>query len=150
MTSSPSTIFTSARWVDLALRLSLAIAFLAAVADRFGWCGPPGSANVAWGAWRPFVEYTGTLLPFLPATLVEFSAIAATALEIVFGLWLLSGWQVRIAAYGSAVLLLIFGLTMVVALGWKAPLNYSVFTAAAAAWALAVWHPPCARESPAV
>ena len=62
--------------------------------------------------------------------------MAATAAEVILALWLLIGWQTRLAAYGSALLLLSFALTMTVALGVKAPLNYSVFTAAAAAFAL--------------
>src|SRR5947209_12295890 len=31
------------------LRLALGVTFLAAVSDRFGMWGPPGSPNVAWG-----------------------------------------------------------------------------------------------------
>lgn len=122
--------------VEWSLRVSLAAAFLSAVADRFGLVGPAGSPNVAWGAWQPFVDYTGTLLFFLPKGLVPVAAVAATAAEIIFALCLLIGWQTKLAAYGSAWLLLSFALTMTVALGVKAPLNYSVFTAAAAALAL--------------
>ncbi|MES2596857.1 MAG: DoxX family protein [Verrucomicrobiota bacterium] len=125
------------RAVSWALRLSLSSAFLFAVADRFGLCGPPGAANVAWGAWQPFVEYTGTLLFYLPQAAVQAAAWVATVAEIVLGVWLLTGWQTRLAAYGSMLLLLGFGVSMVLALGVKAPMNYSVFTAAAAAFALA-------------
>ena len=39
------------RIVQIALRLSLAAAFLSAVADRFGWWAPFGQGN--WGAWAP-------------------------------------------------------------------------------------------------
>ena len=130
---------------DLLLRITLATAFLSAVADRFGLCGPVGKANVSWGAWRPFVDYTGTLLFFLPQSLVQAAAVVATAAEVVLGFWLLTGWQTRIAAYASAALLLTFALSMVVGSGWKAPLNYSVFTAAAAAFALGVLNSPATR-----
>lgn len=135
---------------DWALRLSLAAAFLSAVADRFGLCGPPGASNIAWGAWKPFVEYTGTLLPFLPPSLIEASAIAATAAEVVLGLWLIVGWRLRIAAFCSTLLLLLFGLSMAFTLGLKAPLNYSVFTAAAAALALAALHSPGEKKRPTI
>lgn len=37
--------------VGIALRVSLATAFLSAVADRFGWWGPLGQGS--WGAWVP-------------------------------------------------------------------------------------------------
>lgn len=119
------------------LRIALSTAFLSAVADRFGLLGGPGAENIAWGAWQPFVDYTATLLFFLPAGLVSASAIMATVAEVVLGLWLLTAWQTRWAAWASAALLLSFGLSMTVALGIKAPLNYSVFTAMAAAVALA-------------
>lgn len=39
------------RVVRIALRLSLAAAFLSAVADRFGWWEPFGQGT--WGAWVP-------------------------------------------------------------------------------------------------
>lgn len=119
------------------LRIALSTAFLSAVADRFGLLGGPGAENIAWGSWQPFVDYTATLLFFLPAGLVSASAILATGAEVVLGLWLLTAWQTRWAAWASAALLLSFGLSMTVALGIKAPLNYSVFTAMAAAVALA-------------
>lgn len=122
--------------LDWILRLSLASAFLSAVADRFGLTGSAGAANVAWGAWQPFVDYTGTLLPYLPQAVVPAAAVIATAAEVVLGIWLIIGWKVQWAAYASAALLLSFALAMTIALGIKAPLNYSVFTAAAAALAL--------------
>lgn len=119
------------------LRIALFTAFLSAVTDRFGFFGGSGAENVAWGAWQPFVDYTATLLFFLPAALVSVSAIIATAAEIVLGLWLLTAWQTRWAAWASAALLLSFAVSMTLALGIRAPLNYSVFTATAAALALA-------------
>jgi putative oxidoreductase len=131
--------------VAWALRIALSTAFLSAVADRFGLCGGPGANNVAWGAWQPFVDYTGTLLFFLPPALVYMAAIAATAAEVTLGIWLLTGWQSRLAALVSAWLLLSFGVSMVIALGWKAPMNYSVFTAMAAALALAALDQPRRR-----
>ena len=43
------------------LRLALGIAFLAAVADRFGLWGSFGQPNVAWGDFSHFVAYTRKL-----------------------------------------------------------------------------------------
>ncbi|QJE98668.1 DoxX family protein [Luteolibacter luteus] len=119
------------------LRLALATAFLSAVADRFGLWGPPGGKDIAWGAWQPFVDYTGVLLVALPKALIPAAAIMATVAEVVLGLWLLTGWKSRWAALGSTALLLSFAIAMVLSLGVKAPLNYSVFSAMAAAMALA-------------
>jgi hypothetical protein len=52
------------------LRLALAAGFLSAVADRFGLWGPAGAANVAWGAWQPFVDYVAKLNWFAPPQLL--------------------------------------------------------------------------------
>lgn len=123
------------------LRLSLSAAFLSAVADRFGLWGPNGTANVAWGDWQHFAAYSGKLNWFVPSALHPILAWAATTAEIVFGVGLLIPRITRLIALGSGVLLLIFACAMIAALGIKAPLNYSVFTAAAAAFALAVLRP---------
>ena len=44
--------FIACRAVGIAL--ALAVTILSAVADCFGICGPPGSANVSWGDWPHF------------------------------------------------------------------------------------------------
>jgi uncharacterized membrane protein YphA (DoxX/SURF4 family) len=121
----------------LFLRLSIAGGFLSSVADRFGIWGAPGTPNVAWGAWAPFVEYAAKLNWFAPAPIVSFLAWAATFGETVFAVGLIVGWQLRWFALGSGLLLLSFALTMTLALGVKAPLNYSVFAASAGAFFLA-------------
>ena len=120
------------------LPVTIAAAFLSAVADRFGLWGPPGAANIDWGAWQPFVNHTRLLTFYLPQSLAPFAALFATLAEVVLGVWLLVGWRTRVAAYASAALLLTFALSMTLAVGVKSPLNYSTFTAVAAAFALAV------------
>jgi uncharacterized membrane protein YphA (DoxX/SURF4 family) len=125
---------SSARWF---LRLSIAGGFLSSVADRFGIWGVSGTPNVAWGAWTPFVEYAAKLNWFAPAPIVSFLAWAATFGEIVLAVGLIVGWQLRWFALGSAPLFLSFALTMTLALGIKAPLNYSVFAACAGVFFLA-------------
>lgn len=124
------------------LRLSLASAFLSAGVDRLGWWGPPGAPNVAWGAWAPFVAYTGQLLWFLPAAWINAFGVVATVAEIGLAVWLVAGIRLQAAALASAALLASFAVTMAVAMGVKAPLNYSVFTAVAAALALAALSAP--------
>ena len=115
------------------LRLALGISFLSAVADRFGLWGGHGQPNVSWGNYARFVGYTAKLLWFLPAGMVPAFAIIATAAESVFGILLVLGWKTRITALLSGVLLTVFALTMTMALGVKAPLNFSVFSAAGGA-----------------
>ena len=115
------------------LRLALGAAFLSAVADRFGLWGAHGSAGVAWGDFAHFTAYTGKLNWFVPAGLIPALAWAATVAEIALGLGLIFGLFTRASALLSCLLLLLFGAVMTLALGVKAPLDYSVFSAAAGA-----------------
>jgi uncharacterized membrane protein YphA (DoxX/SURF4 family) len=138
--SNPNrTAATDRRWAGLArfssvfLRLALGISFLSAVADRFGIWGAYGQANVSWGNYARFLDYTAKLNWFLPVAMMPALAIVATVAEVLLGLLLVLGWKTRIAALLSAVLLASFGLTMTMALGIKAPLNFSVFSAAGGA-----------------
>src|SRR5262249_41494310 len=79
------------------------------------------------------VDYTAKLNWFLPAAMIPALALSATAAETLFGLLLVLGWNTRIVALVSGALLTTFALTMTVALGVKAPLDFSVFSAAAGA-----------------
>jgi uncharacterized membrane protein YphA (DoxX/SURF4 family) len=119
------------------LRLALGISFLSAVADRFGLWGVYGQPNVAWGNYARFVAYTAKLNWFLPAATMPALAIVSTAAEILFGLLLVVGWKTRTIALLSGVLLTTFALAMAMALGVKAPLDSSVFSAAGGSLLLA-------------
>lgn len=118
---------------QLFLRLAISVTMLSAVADRLGFWGD----NSAWGNWENFEKYTRQLTFFLPATLSTFSAYTATFLEILFPLMLILGFKTKIAAYETGILLLVFALSMSIALGIKAPLDYSVWVGSAAAFLLA-------------
>ena len=122
---------------SLFLRLALGLSFLSALADRFGLWGPFGRPNVSWGTFARFVMYTGKLNWFLPEGLIPALAIIATCAEGLLGLCLVIGWHTRTAALLSGILLTLFGVTMAVALGVKAPLDFSVFSAAGGALLLA-------------
>lgn len=125
------------RLACVAFRVAMGITFLSAVADRFGLWGPPGSPNAGWGSWERFVAYSSTLNWFLPSALQEPAAALATGGELVFGAALIAGIYARHAAYGAAVLLTCFAVTMALAEGIKSPLAYSVFVDAAGSWLLA-------------
>jgi uncharacterized membrane protein YphA (DoxX/SURF4 family) len=123
------------------LRLALGLSFLSAVADRFGLWGAFGQPNVAWGSFARFVAYTARLNWFLPPAVIPALASLATGAETLLGLCLLVGWYTRTTALLSGILLVLFGITMTLALGVEAPLNFSVFSAAGGAFVLAT----CAR-----
>jgi hypothetical protein len=118
--------------------VALAFSFLSAVADRFGMWGQFGVTGVAWGDFERFTDYTAQLLWFLPPSLVSPAAILSTAAEVTVAGGLLVGWRLHWWAFAAAALLLSFALAMTGALGVKAPTDYSVWTAAAAAFLLGV------------
>jgi uncharacterized membrane protein YphA (DoxX/SURF4 family) len=118
------------------VRIALAAAFLSAVADRFGLWGPPGSEGVAWGSIEQYENYVGLLNGLLPSALISPVGWMATVFEIAIAVGLLAGWQLRWFALAAAILLTLFASAMSVSLGPKPPLDYSVFSAAGAAFLL--------------
>ena len=130
-------LYTLERLTPLLLRLALGVSFLSAVADRFGLWGPPGARNVAWGTLTHFTQYTAQLNPWAPSAFVPLLAWTSTAAELALGMALIAGFYTREAALASGVLLCLFAIGMTIGTGVKAPLDASVFSAAAGAFALA-------------
>ena len=126
-----------ASYATLLLRVGLGVGFLSAVADRLGLWGAFGQPNVEWGNFSRFLEYTNTLNWYFPAGMILPLGIIATGAEILFGLLLVVGWRTRVAALLSGLLLLTFGVSMTLALGIKAPLNFAVLTGIGGALLLA-------------
>ncbi|MGN7784482.1 DoxX family membrane protein [Niabella sp. 22666] len=120
-------------WAQLIFRIAISLTLFSAVADRFGYWG----AQSAWGNWANFEAYTGQLLFFLPHALVAAAAVVATILEIAFGVLLLIGYKTRPVAILTGCLLLLFATSMVMALGLKPTLDYSVWVGAAGCFLLA-------------
>ena len=122
------------RWAIRYARIAIAGAFLSAVAGRFGlWTG-----QLRWESFDRFIQRTAELNGYAPAPLVPVLAWTATVLETTFAVLLILGFATRWVALGSAVLLAMFGTAMVVYTGIKPPLDYSVFSASAAALLLAL------------
>lgn len=128
-----------ARGATLYLRVALGTAFLSAVADRFGLWGPPGAAGVAWGNFANFLDYTGSLVPFLHRDAVVAVGWAVTIAEVGLGIALLLGWKIRASAGASGVLLLSFAAAMMLGDGVKAPFDASVLSASAGALLLSAY-----------
>lgn len=121
------------RWTLRYARIALGTAFLSGIADRFGLWSP----DVGYGDFAHFVQYTARVNSFMPAASIPFLAWSATVAELVLGLFLILGILPRRTAWASAVLLLLFGTAMAISFGIKSPLDYSVFSASAAAALLA-------------
>jgi len=93
---------------------------------------------IGWIAAMKSTEYEAAVQPA--------AAVLATAGEVIFAIALITGFRLREAAIGSELLLAIFGISMAPTLGMKAPLDYSVFTAATAAFSLAIMAADHKRE----
>jgi len=118
---------------QLYLRLSLGFGFILPVLDRLGMLGAPGEPNVGWGNWKNFIDYTNSLMPYMDWPTAEIFGWAATFFELIFGILLIIGYRIKLAAYGSFLLTLSFGLSMLFFAGYRSPFNYSVFSDSAAA-----------------
>ena len=122
------------RWIASLLRLPVAAAFLDAVADRLGFLGAHGTPGVAWGDFTHFIAYTAVLNPFMPHATIPTLAVLATLCEITFGICLLLGISLRIAAIGAAALLFLFGTAMTIS-GYS-QFSYGVYLMSAGTLAL--------------
>jgi uncharacterized membrane protein YphA (DoxX/SURF4 family) len=129
---------TSERLAILYARIALGVAFLSAVADRFGLWGKYGG----WKNFATFTDYTAQVNSFMPAFIIPFLAWAATAAELALGIGLIVGFWPRWVAFSAAILLFLFGTAMAISFGIKSPLDYSVFSASAASVLLAVYQGP--------
>ena len=129
-----ATFNDASRWQRLGVlyaRFALGAAFLSAVASRFGLWGKYGSDFAS------FVSYTAEVNSFMPVSVIPFLAWASTACELSLGIALVVGFRLRWVALGAALLLAVFGTAMAISLGIKSPMDYSVFSASAAALLLA-------------
>jgi uncharacterized membrane protein YphA (DoxX/SURF4 family) len=132
------------------MRATLGVTFLVACADRVGFLGPYGSRNVSWGDWRHFEQYVGLLNAYFPKSLIPVLSVVETVIEVTLALALFAGIYPRAVSWCSAALLLSFALTMSVAQGIVAPVSYSVWTAAAAAFLLGATAPQETHHATAV
>lgn len=121
--------------IKLFLRFAIAFGFLSAIADRFGFWN---NYVAVWGNWDNFVQYTGTINPWFPMPMIPAIALLATLAEAIFAICLIVGFKTELFATLSGILMLIFALSMTFSIGIKPPLDYSVFSASAAAFALSL------------
>jgi len=119
--------------IKIFLRLAISFGFLSAVADRFGMWSNEISV---WGNWDNFLSYTQLINPWFPTSVIPALGMIATIAEVGFALCLIVGFKTELVAKLSGFLLLIFALSMTFSTGIKGAFDFSVFTAAAAAFAL--------------
>lgn len=123
------------KYIKLFLRIAIASAFLSAVADRFGFWPKEQSG---WGNWDVFLESTKSMNPWFPESTIPAIAMIATGAEFLFAICIIIGFKTEFFAKLSGYLLLIFALSITFSSSIKGSFDYSVFTAAAAAFALSI------------
>jgi thiosulfate dehydrogenase (quinone) large subunit len=131
--------FIDGKFAEIAkiyLRLALAAAYLSSVASRFGLWGE----GMGWGNFQNFLDYTAKLNPFLPLSFIPAVGWTATVAETLFAFLLIAGFRIRETAFLSGVMLILFAVGMSLGFSVKEPLDYSVYTASAASFLLAVYH----------
>ena len=136
-----ASVFTLERLGFLYARIALGAAFLSAVASRFGFW----DERVGWDSFVKFTRYTAEVNSFMPASTIPFLAWAATAAELSLGLALIVGFRLRWVALGCSLLLAVFATAMAISFGIKEPLDYSAYSASAAALLLALSAQPQGR-----
>jgi len=125
------------KYQSVYLRLAIGIAYLWEVADRLGLLGAHGQPHVGWGDWQHFLDYSKQVMAFLPVSIIPFLSVLATIGEATFGILLIIGLFIRVAAIGSGILSFCFAIAMAISFGIDSPLGYSVFTLSAASFLLA-------------
>ncbi|MEO6637651.1 MAG: DoxX protein [Ginsengibacter sp.] len=116
---------------SLLLRFGLSFGFLSAVASRLRLLGTKSSG------WSNFIDYTAKVNSFAPKSIIPSIAIVCTFLETAIAIMLLVGFKTSYAAFGAAILTLLFAFAMSYSFGVKEPLDYSVFAFSAGAFLLA-------------
>ncbi|HEX6717079.1 MAG TPA: hypothetical protein VF088_08200 [Pyrinomonadaceae bacterium] len=127
------------RYATLYLRLALASAYLSSVTSRFGVWGK----GVGWGNFANFLDYTAKVNPFLPRTIIPALGWFVTIAESILALFLIAGFRIRETAFFSGLLLILFAIGMTIGVSVISPFDYSVYTASAASFLLAVYHREC-------
>lgn len=121
---------TSKQLVQLLLRFSVALSMLGSLAGRFGLLARGGNMD-------SFLQYTGSLMPWLPSSFVGVAGWAATILELVFSICLVFGIKLRWTAVMTGCLISTFILATLTSKGLGPVLDHGALNAAAAAFAIA-------------
>jgi uncharacterized membrane protein YphA (DoxX/SURF4 family) len=117
-------------------RLALAASFLAAVADRLGFYGAPGTRGVAWGDMQHFQAYARQLNPWFPASVIPVLSWLVTVTETLVAMCLIAGFQIRLVSLVAGGLLVAFAVGMSAGTGVRSALYASVPSASACAFLL--------------
>ena len=110
------------RFINAVGRVTIASAFVLALWNRFG-------------NFSRFIRYAALVLSFMPAAVVPFLAVIATACEVGLCIAMFFGLKTRWASAGSGILLFTFASSMVIS--GLSQFEWAVYVLAAGAFVLA-------------
>ena len=107
-------------------KVSLAISYLSAVFDRFGFWGHFGETGVSWGSMTQFFKHVSTLCPWATENMIPVIGWVVTVLEALIALAYIINAKNKIINYANIFLLILFIISMSLFQSIKMMINFNV------------------------
>ena len=107
-------------------KVSLAISYLSAVFDRFGFWGHFGETGVSWGSMTQFFKHVSTLCPWATENMIPVIGWMVTVLEALIALAYIINAKNKIINYANIFLLILFIISMSLFQSIKMMINFNV------------------------
>ena len=114
-------------------KVSLAISYLSAVFDRFGFWGHLGETGVSWGSMTNFFKHVSTLCPWAPESMIPVIGWVITVLEAIIAFCYIINLKNKIINTANIFILILFILSMSLFQSVKMMINFSVMVCCASA-----------------
>ena len=107
-------------------KVSLAISYLSAVFDRFGFWGHFGETSVSWGSMTQFFKHVSILCPWAPENMIPVIGWVVTVLEAVIALSYIINANNKFINIANIFILILFIISMSFFQSIKMMINFNV------------------------
>lgn len=107
-------------------KVSLAISYLSAVFDRFGFWGHLGETGVSWGSMTQFFKHVSTLCPWATENMIPVIGWVVTVLEALIALAYIINAKNKIINYANIFLLILLIISMSLFQSIKMMINFNI------------------------
>lgn len=107
-------------------KVGLAISYLSAVFDRFGFWGHLGETGVSWGSMTQFFKHVSTLCPWATENMIPVIGWVVTVLEAVIALSYIINVKNKLINIANIFLLILFIISMSLFQSIKIMINFNV------------------------
>lgn len=107
-------------------KVSLAISYLSAVFDRFGFWGHLGETGVSWGSMTQFFKHVSILCPWATENMIPVIGWVVTVLEALIALAYIINAKNKIINYANIFLLILLIISMSLFQSIKMMINFNV------------------------